>query len=127
MGLRSGLIVGALWLAACGSSPSVGPSVATSLPKVATRIAHASDIEDQLGRRVHIVGQATNTDHGPTIVNADLVVYMEEYRPWSGPVVGKRVEAEGVIARDNATSSFVRVVNGEPMTFLRDASYRVVE
>ncbi len=123
MTLRSLFVVGVLSIgsAACGSAPSVAPTS----PQTTPRIANASDIDAQIGRRVRLVGEATNTDHGPSIVNAGLVVYMEELRSWSGPVVGKRVEAVGVIGRD--TSGFVRVVNGQPMVFLRDASYLLVE
>jgi hypothetical protein len=122
MTLRSLIAIGAFSaaLGGCfGSSPEVARQPAEP------RIVSEADINHQLGRRVRVIGQATNTRHGASVVDSGLSVYLDEYRAFPGNVVGKRVEAAGIIARD--AGGVVRVVDGKPMVFLRDASYLLLD
>jgi|GEM_PF-3214426 len=109
-----------LSLGACmGTSENLGP-------RQTPRLSSEDDLDERLGQRVRIIGEATNTDHGPCVVDAGFAVYLDEYRKFPGDIVGRRIEAAGIIERDGHLGGFTRVVNGKAMVLLREATYSVL-
>lgn len=110
----------ALGLGGCmGSSENLAPGQSP-------RLSSERDLDRQLGHRVRIIGEATNTDHGPCVVDAGFAVYLDEYRKFPGDIVGRKIEAAGIIDREGRLGGFARVVNGKAMILLKDATYSVI-
>ncbi len=101
-------------------------------PPAEPQLEEKAGVDALLGKRVRVMGEAQNAKLGAVVVDGDLTVYLIDFREWPKAVVGKQVEATGVLARDakyatQADMSGAVLSSGEPLIVLHEASYLLLE
>lgn len=119
---------------------AASPEVTKTTTKKAQNMRHGGAIaltegaklEDHLGQRVIVVGQAGNAKLGAIVDGPHGVIYLVGMRAWTGAgVLGEQVEVSGVLerydtsARKGADGLISQGTSG-PSWWLRDPSYHLL-